>query len=218
MEFLQAADDGTLFWFELHHYPWLTGVMKAASWVGEPERMTVIALLGILLFWLAGRRRQAYILLVIGALTLALGEGVKAVVDRQRPDVAWRLIPRPSGSSFPSGHALGSLSILGSIAVLTARRLRRRGLRSAVRAVGFGLPILIGVSRPYLGVHYPLDVVGGWTAGLACVFLAEGLDLLWGSADRYPAKVSPPEPASQPQGSGEHKGEPGASAPGFLKR
>ena len=184
MEFLQAKDEGALFWFESHHYSWLTPIMKAASWVGEPERMTLITVLAVVAFWVAKWRREAYILMVIGLLTVSLVEGVKRVVNRPRPDVAWKLIERPNEPSFPSGHSLGSMAILGSIAVLTARRLRRRGLRSAVLAVGFGLPLLIGVSRPYLGVHYPLDVVGGWTAGLACVCLAYGLELRWGSADR----------------------------------
>jgi hypothetical protein len=54
-------------------------------------------------------------------------------------------------------------------------------MRRLVIGLGLGLALLIGVSRPYLGVHYPSDVVGGWTAGLACALLAYWADLCWGA-------------------------------------
>jgi undecaprenyl-diphosphatase len=63
------------------------------------------------------------------------------------------------------------------IALLVSRGWRRRAVRYLVLAIGLGLGLLIGISRPYLGVHYPADVVGGWTAGLAFALAAYWIDL-----------------------------------------
>ena len=176
MEFVQATDEGTLFWFEGVHRPWLNEAMKAITHLGD--RFTVIGFLlgAVLVFWLYGRRRTACIVLATSVLGLSLAQGVKYMVKRPRPDVAWKLAERPNEPSFPSGHSLNSMAVYGAVALTASRRLRARHLRWLVIALGLGLPLLIGFTRPYVGVHYPSDVIAGWTAGLACALLAYWLD------------------------------------------
>lgn len=189
MELLQATDEGALFWFENHHARWLTAIMKSLARIGEYDVMRALVLATILGYLLWKMPRTAAIVLMAALLAVLLSHSVKRLVDKPRPDVAWKLIPLPEDKSFPSGHALSSMANLGAIALTLSHRLKRRALRRCVIVLGFGLPLLIGISRPYLGVHYPSDVIGGWTAGLACALLAYWADLRWGE-HRDPVSVN----------------------------
>ena len=202
MEQLQAIDEGILFFCENHHSPIGNIVMAFATRLGNPAIMFSIMGAIAMLFWLAGRRRTALILLLASLLGPAIGQGIKYVIRRERPDVAWRLIDRPKSPSFPSGHALNTMALYGAVALLTSRHLRRRIARVAVLVVGFLLPMLIGMSRVYLGVHYPSDVLAGWTGGLACALLILWADQRWGDPERFAPSLSfsselkPPAPSA----------------------
>jgi undecaprenyl-diphosphatase len=73
------------------------------------------------------------------------------------------------GFSFPSGHALNSTVTYGLLAMLVWRTGWPKWLRVALGAVLVTLPVLVGLSRIAIGVHYPTDVIGGWLAGIALV-------------------------------------------------
>lgn len=202
MEQLQAVDEGILFFCESHHSSIGNMVMAFCTRLGNPTIMfSLMGAIGIL-FWLAGRRRTALILLLATFLGPAMGQGIKYVIRRERPDVAWRLIDRPKSPSFPSGHALNTMALYGAVALLTSRHLRRRTARALVLVVGFLLPMLIGMSRVYLGVHYPSDVLAGWTGGLACALLILWADQRWGDPERFAPSLSfsselkPPAPSA----------------------
>lgn len=181
MEQIQAVDADTLAWFANHRSTAGNEMMKFCSLIGDKETATAVAFVFVLtLYFLAGTR-TALVMLVASVLALGLGQSAKYLIQRERPDVSWRLIPRPHTSSFPSGHSLNSMSIYGTFALLTARHLRRRTLAMLVLLIGFALPLIIGTSRPYLGVHWPSDVLAGWTAGLTCALLAFWADRRWGN-------------------------------------
>jgi len=115
--------------------------------------------------------RRPFALLAVGAadgLADAASSGLKAIVDRPRPHFH-PLVHVPSSSSFPSGHAATSFACALVIAWLVPR----------LAAPVFVLAALIAASRVYLGVHYPLDVLGGAALGLAVAtalrLLAEAL-------------------------------------------
>jgi undecaprenyl-diphosphatase len=180
MELLQGADEGALFWFENHHAPWMTAIMKGLTFLGEGDFLRALLLVTAIGYVLWKMPRTAAFVLMTALLASLLSRNVKQLVDKPRPDVAWKLIALPGDKSFPSGHALNTMADFGVIALTLSHRLKRRALRRFVIGLGFGLPLLIGISRPYLGVHYPSDVIGGWTAGLACALLACWADLRWG--------------------------------------
>jgi undecaprenyl-diphosphatase len=71
------------------------------------------------------------------------------------------------------------MTLYGALALTVGRRLRARWLRGLVLVFGLGLPLLIGFSRIYLGVHYFTDVLGGWVTGLALALLAGWADAHW---------------------------------------
>jgi len=180
MDYLQAADEETLAWFENHAPSWLTVFMKGITLLGERELALAIIFVAGLAYFLWKMPRTATIVLLTALLAHLMVRSVKALVGRPRPEVAWRRIDLPGDKSFPSGHALNAMAVYGTIVLTLSRRLRGRAVRGAVLGVGFALAILIGLSRPYLGVHYPSDVIGGWTAGLACALLALWADVRWG--------------------------------------
>ncbi|GEL67741.1 phosphatase PAP2 family protein [Marinilactibacillus psychrotolerans] len=112
-------------------------------------------------------------------LTVALGAGglnqiLKFIFKRERPSDVEHLISQ-GGYSFPSGHAMGSMIVYGALIFLFIR-LARKKITYVAATVGFGaLVALIGISRVYLGVHYPSDIIGGYSVGLMWIAFSIGM-------------------------------------------
>jgi len=142
--------------------PFLTQIMLGATFVGRDGFMAVI---GAFFGWrlLKTGRRHAALLLIGGAVGAKLLEQVlKLSFHRQRPEPFFGL-PAPDSYSFPSGHALTATVFYVLLVSLTTRN-------PVIRAAAIALAALIGLSRIYLGVHYPSDVFAGYA--VAVVWLA----------------------------------------------
>ena len=113
---------------------------------------------------LAGHKRYALLVLACSVGTGLIMWMLKGFFERERPTVVTHIDP-PGGTSFPSGHSMISAALYLTLAALIARTLEQRRLKVFVIAVGALLTMMVGVSRMYLGVHYPTDVIAGWTAG-----------------------------------------------------
>lgn len=147
------------------------------SALGSVAVTTVVTLIAIGYLVLANRRRLAALVAVCALGAAAWMWLLKTLYGRTRPTVVTQLDPL-SSLSFPSGHSMISAALYLTLAVLIARTLPERRLRIFVVATGAALAVLVGLSRIYIGVHYPTDVVAGWAVGVAWA-LACGLLARW---------------------------------------
>jgi undecaprenyl-diphosphatase len=137
--------------------------------------MLTLATVGYLI--LADRRRIAVFVLVAVCGGMVLSSLFKTAFDRPRPD----LVPHLSyvySTSFPSGHSMMSAVAYLTLGTLLARIHKRRAVKIYFIGLATLLTLLIGISRIYLGVHWPTDVVAGWAAGATWAILC-WLIALW---------------------------------------
>ena len=146
------------------------------EWVSESARdvtglgggvVLMTATLGVAGF-LALDRRYAAMGFVLGAVFSGWGLSIllKAAFERPRPELVPHLM-RVYFSSFPSGHSMMSAVVYGTLGSLLSSLVQRRRLKFYFLALAAILAGMVGASRVYLGVHYPTDVLAGWSAGLA---------------------------------------------------
>lgn len=148
--------------------PALTEFMRAVSFCGSTVFLTALFVCVAAAFYYL-RRRRAFVLFVLTMLgSTILLTVLKAIFQRARPD-AYFDYALPSSYSFPSGHSLSSVCFYGILAWLVTARMKNRAAKIAVWTLAVLLIFLIGLSRVYLGVHYPSDVLAGYAAGIVWV-------------------------------------------------
>ncbi len=143
--------------------PWLTSLMIILSFVGSVKFLTGLSFLILIIFLRLKWKRATVLFLITMGGEIILDITLKAFFQRARP-VAFFDYPLPVSSSFPSGHALGSFCFYGILAWLLTVRLQNLRLKFLAWIFAALLVFFIGVSRIYLGVHYPSDVCAGFTA------------------------------------------------------
>lgn len=136
------------------------------SGLGSGAVTTLVTIIAITFLILAKRYRFAGLVLACAIGTLFVMMILKGIYDRPRPSIVVAIDP-PGDESFPSGHSMISSALYPTLAVLIARALPTRRLRVFTVACGVFMAGMIGISRLYLGVHYPTDVLAGWTVGVS---------------------------------------------------
>ena len=150
--------------------PALTAAMRFVTMLGATSVLFTLSL-GACLGFLAMRKYRAVMLLIatMGGSAL-LTEVLKLSFHRTRPEPFFD-IQAPSSFSFPSGHALTSFCFYSTIAALISARTKSRTVRIIVWTLAAFLVTSIGLSRIYLGVHYPTDVLAGYAAAFIWVII-----------------------------------------------
>ena len=190
MQSLTALDTSLLDFFGSLQRPWLDPVVRGLTHLGDFWLLGSLALVFTIGLAVRGYRWSALGFALLCLFSLGLERTVKHLVQRPRPDVAWRLIDLPREPSFPSGHSLCSMAIYLTAGLILSQMWGRRW----PALVGLLLGFVVGLTRPYLGVHYPLDVVSGWVGGLVCAFIVVPLLPIPGNGPTRGGSEKPAEP------------------------
>lgn len=147
-----------------HAHPQFTSFVAVLTQLGSVYATLGLGLLASAILYWRGKRPLAWLLAgtVVGERLIL--DGLKLIVGRPRPDFDLHPVMTHS-SSFPSGHSANSMAVFVAIALLAAPTMYRR----AALAIAVCASLLVGMTRPFLGVHWPSDVIGGWTLGLLIV-------------------------------------------------
>lgn len=171
---------------------WLQETARDVTALGGFTVLILVVVLATVLLLMHGRRLQAVIFAgsVVGAQIVV--EGLKAIMERARPD----LVPHHDlvySHSFPSGHSAMTPVVYLTLAAIVAAGDTRASVRWLLIAAAALLVLAVGASRVYLGVHWPTDVLGGWTLGSAIALAAA-----YGLHRAAPAKVVAPDAPGAP--------------------
>jgi undecaprenyl-diphosphatase len=149
---------------------WVPEVARDITALGSAVVLTLVTAIVVGGLLLRRRTRTAFLVLAATAGGYALSSTLKDIFGRGRPDVVPHLVEEVS-LSFPSGHSMVGSAFYLTLGVLLAQTVARRREKLYFVAAALFFSFLIGLSRVYLGVHYPTDVVAGWAAGTAWALL-----------------------------------------------
>jgi undecaprenyl-diphosphatase len=144
---------------------WLEEAGRDVTALGGVMVMALVTAAVIGYLWIDGKRRSAMFVLFATGSGLIISSVLKHFFDRPRPGAVTHL-SYVYTSSFPSGHSMLSAVVYLTLGSLLMRIQPKRRLKIYYLFVATMLTVLVGVSRVYMGVHYPTDVLAGWTAGL----------------------------------------------------
>ena len=156
--------------FQSLNNPAIQNLAILSAWIGRPE-IIAASLAFIWIFFLRiGWMRELGASMIIPIADLA-GQGVKILVDRDRPDSALSVIAADS-SGFPSGHTIHAVVFLGFLMYLADLHLHILWVRRLFQVLVGTAVLVVSASRVYIGVHWPSDVVGGFSFGFLFLFVA----------------------------------------------
>lgn len=158
-------------WIVAHQTPVLYKIALVFTWIGSPPVMVLIAIGAGWWFYRRGGRSKAGVVVAAPAVGGLLSGVIKALYGRARP--AGAALLNEHTHSFPSGHAATSAAVVVTLCYVLARE-RIISWQTAI-VVGAAVPLIVGLTRLYLDVHWTTDVVGGWAVGLFVAAMSAAL-------------------------------------------
>jgi undecaprenyl-diphosphatase len=168
---LDSADEDVVQWLAKYRTPDRNDLSFYGSEVSGGIVIPLVVALVALGFAIRRHWRAAAFLIAAIVLESATYRAAVFFVDRERPDVR-RLEDLPIDASFPSGHIAASIAVYSGLALLLTSRVTSPGVRVIAWTIALAVPVVVGVSRMYRGMHHPLDLAAGIVMGLAALVLA----------------------------------------------
>jgi membrane-associated phospholipid phosphatase len=157
-----AFDTTFLLWLHQFANPNLDNLMLFLTNLGNPITVVIVAGITILLLWWQSYQEEAKVFVLACLGGLILNTGLKLFFSKPRPEL-WHSLISEKSFSFPSGHALGSMVLYGFVAYELATHYPH--LSKVIYSLTVILIAAIGISRLYLGVHWPTDIIAGYGVG-----------------------------------------------------
>ena len=179
-----GTDRRILHLIETLRMPELDQIMYALTYLGSVRAVLTLAAVVAIVALLAGRYTDAVLLFLALAASELFVLATKTLVARPRPPLEDARIVQ-TGFSFPSGHAALAAAFYGTAAYLLARAVRWGALKVVVGSAAALLVVGIGISRIYLGAHYPTDVLAGWTLGVFWLAVIVVTEHVWAARARF---------------------------------
>ncbi len=171
--------------------PWFEEMMRDITALGGVAVLTLVTIFSAI-YLLLIKRRDLMLYLAAAAVTGTIFSNLlKAGFSRPRPDIVPHEIVVYT-ASFPSGHSLVAAVIYLTLGVILAEAQSRYRIKIYILTIAVVVTLLVGISRIYLGVHWPSDVLAGWLAGSAWAFM------LWIAAHYYMNKYNGRDPDGTP--------------------
>ena len=154
--------------------PMWTSLLLALTKLGSTLYLVIVGCIAGIVFLFVRWFWPLFLFIIVMAGQAALHHGFKWLFERPRPP-ALLSYPAAENFSFPSGHAIGAMCLYGSIAWIVSKRFETPAAKVGIWIFAAVLIFLIGMSRVYIGVHYPTDVLAGfigaaiWTAAVMSV-------------------------------------------------
>ncbi|WP_100397892.1 phosphatase PAP2 family protein [Bacillus sp. FJAT-44742] len=160
---LQQFDFAIITWVQSWITPLLTDSFNAITYLGSVQALIILVIITSLMLFIFKKTWEG----ILYIFTVAAGGGLnwllKWIIHRERPDINPLVVE--SGYSFPSGHSMMAIIAYGMLAYYFVLFLQSKATKS-ITVIAFTILIfLIGLSRIYLGVHYPSDVIAGYAVG-----------------------------------------------------
>ena len=169
---------------------WLQSAARDVTALGSTTVLSLLVCLSVFFLLLSGRARMAMFVVASTLGGTALSTLLKDIYSRPRPD----MIPHGdfvTSASFPSGHSMMSAVVYLTLGILLSRFAAEHVQKIYIMGAALFLSGIVGLSRVYLGVHWPTDVLAGWTAGgawtMGCWIIAE----CWLGGRQKPAGIRP---------------------------
>ena len=179
-------------------WPPFAALMDLISWPGFPPQSFILSLLIIVILYAFGFHWEAVATLFDGFFTALVNFIVKDYIRRPRPGIDLVHVFKVLNSySFPSGHVMYYVGFFGFLWFLAYTLLKRSWLRTLILIVLGLLIVLVGVSRVYLGQHWPSDVLGAYLLGTLCLVIAI-LFYRWGKTRFFVHQPVAPEKPKTP--------------------
>ena len=172
------GDHAASSWVQSWRTDWLDTAMEAVSLAGRNVVAAALVLLTVGVLYVRKRPEVAVLVVLATVVGFAFRTGLKAAIDRPRPDVELvQVLGDANSASFPSGHVMHYVVLLGTVTFLLSPRMRSGARRRLVQIALFAVLVSMGLSRIYLGVHWLSDVLGGYAFGASVV---AGTLWVWG--------------------------------------
>lgn len=167
--YVTTFDDNIRFWTYDKRNDFLNKILIFITYCGNWQTVTSVVVIMILI---KNTRKNIGIPLAVTAINSTLiYKVIKHIFERPRPDIMYRIIEQ-GGFSFPSGHSMNSLVCYGILIYLIRKNCKNNNLKNLLTILLVILIPLIAISRVYVGVHFPTDIIGGWCLGIFVLMFA----------------------------------------------